>query len=48
MLVKKFDASVAAHFSPLQAERIKLLFADRAKLEAMPVHEFVSTMVKNH
>ena len=47
VLVRKFDASVAAHFSPLQAERIRALFADRAKLDAMPVHEFVSAMVKN-
>jgi 2-methylcitrate dehydratase len=46
MLVKKFEASVAGHFSPAQADMIKAVFADRAKLEAMPVHEFVSAMVK--
>ena len=48
LLVKKFQDSVAAHFPPAQAENITTLFADRARLEAMPVHEFVSTMVRNH
>jgi 2-methylcitrate dehydratase len=48
VLVKKFEASTAAHFSPAQTGKIKALFANRAKLEAMPVHEFVSVMVKNH
>jgi 2-methylcitrate dehydratase len=48
VLVKKFEASVMAHFSPLQVERIKTLFADRATLEATPVHEFVSAMIKNN
>ena len=47
VLKQKFEASVAAHFSPPQAGRIDALFADRAKLEAMPVHEFVAAMVKN-
>jgi len=46
LLVKKFEASVAAHFPAKQAGKIKAVFADRAKLEAMPVHEFVSSMVK--
>ena len=46
LLVKKFEASVAAHFPARQAGKIKAVFADRAKLEAMPVHEFVSSMVK--
>jgi len=45
-LVTKFEASVAAHFAPAQAGRIKAVFTDRARLEAMPVHEFVSVMVK--
>jgi 2-methylcitrate dehydratase len=40
-------ASVAAHFSPQQTGKIAALFADRAKLEALPVHEFVAGMVKN-
>lgn len=47
VLVKKFEASVAAHFSPKQTESIKALFADRAKLEKMPVQEFVAALVKN-
>src|SRR5690348_11497521 len=47
VLVKKFEASVAAHFSPKQTESIKALFADRAKLEAMSVSEFVAALVKN-
>ena len=48
MLVKKFEASVAAHFSVKQTESIKAVFADRAKLENMPVQEFVAALVKNH
>jgi len=47
LLVQKFEASVAGHFSPAQAEKIRAVFADRARLEAMPVHEFVSVMVRN-
>jgi 2-methylcitrate dehydratase len=47
VLVKKFEASVAAHFSPKQTESVKALFADRAKLEQMPVQEFVAGLVKN-
>jgi 2-methylcitrate dehydratase len=47
VLVKKFEASVAAHFGPKQTESIKALFADRARLEQMPVQEFVAGLVKN-
>ena len=47
VLVKKFEASVAAHFSAKQSETIKSLFAERARLERMPVHEFVAGLVKN-
>jgi 2-methylcitrate dehydratase len=47
VLKKKFEASVAAHFSPKQTESIKALFADRARLEQMAVNEFVSGLVKN-
>jgi 2-methylcitrate dehydratase len=46
LLVRKFEASVAGHFSPPQAQKIRAAFAERAKLEVMPVHEFVSVMVK--
>jgi 2-methylcitrate dehydratase len=47
VLVKKFEASVAQHFAPRQTESIKALFADRARLEQMPVQEFVAGLVKN-
>ena len=46
VLEQKFEASVAAHFSPQQTGKIAALFADRAKLDAMPVHEFVAVMAK--
>jgi 2-methylcitrate dehydratase len=44
-LVKKFEASVAAHFNPRQAESIKAMFADPRALAAMPVSEFVAGLV---
>jgi 2-methylcitrate dehydratase len=47
LLKEKFALSVAAHFAAAQTAKITALFADRAKLEAMPVHELVATMVKN-
>jgi 2-methylcitrate dehydratase len=47
ILVKKFEASVAAHFEPKQAALIQATFADKRKLLGMPVNEFVATMVKN-
>jgi 2-methylcitrate dehydratase len=47
VLMKKFEASVAAHFTPKQTESIKALFADRGRLEQMPVQEFVAGLVKN-
>src|ERR1700723_3432062 len=45
VLVKKFEASVAAHFNPGQTESIKAMFADRNSLAAMPVSEFVAMLV---
>ncbi|MEP6883134.1 MAG: bifunctional 2-methylcitrate dehydratase/aconitate hydratase [Gammaproteobacteria bacterium] len=45
VLVKKFEASVAAHFNPKQTESIKSMFADRVALAAMPVSEFVARLV---
>ena len=45
-LLRKFEASVAAHFQSAQAAKIRALFADRGRLEALPVHEFVSAMVR--
>jgi 2-methylcitrate dehydratase len=47
VLVKKFETSVAAHFAPKQTEAIKALFANRAKLEQMPVSEFMACLVRN-
>jgi 2-methylcitrate dehydratase len=47
VLVKKFESSTAAHFASKQTDAIKALFADRAKLEQMPVHEFMAGLVKN-
>jgi hypothetical protein len=35
VLVKKFEASVAAHFAAKQTEAIKKMFADRAALNGV-------------
>ena len=45
VLVKKFEASVAAHFSLKQTESIKAMFKDPGALAAMPVSEFVANVV---
>ena len=45
VLVKKFEASVAAHFGPKQTESIKAMFADRPALAALPVSEFLAKLV---
>jgi 2-methylcitrate dehydratase len=45
VLVKKFEASVAAHFGRTQTESIKTMFVDRDALAAMPVSEFVARLV---
>jgi len=47
VLVKKFESSVAAHFPAKQTESIKALFANRERLEQLPVHEFVAGLIKN-
>lgn len=47
VLVTKFETAVAAHFSAKQTEAIKAMFANRARLEKMPVQEFVAGLVKN-
>jgi 2-methylcitrate dehydratase len=46
VLLQKFEASVDAHFDKPQAEKIKSVFCDRARLEGLPVDDFVSIMVK--
>jgi 2-methylcitrate dehydratase len=45
VLVKKFEASVAAHFAAKQTEAIKKMFADRAALLALPASDFMAQMV---
>src|SRR5712675_1536916 len=45
VLVKKFEASIAAHFGPKQTESIKAMFVNRGALAAMPVSEFVAKLV---
>jgi 2-methylcitrate dehydratase len=47
VLVKKFEASVDAHFSAKQAQRIKSLFATPQDLDAVPVNELMAAMVTN-
>jgi 2-methylcitrate dehydratase len=43
----RFAASVMAHFPAAQAGRITAMFAERAKLEALPVNELVSMTGRN-
>ena len=45
VLVKKFEASVAAHFGAKQTEIIKKAFADQAALMLIPVSDFVAKLV---
>jgi 2-methylcitrate dehydratase len=45
VLVRKFEASVAAHFQPRQSESIKAMFDDKSALAAMPVSDFVAKLV---
>ena len=47
VLVKKFEASVDAHFSAKQAEKIKALFGKREQLDSMPINELMSALVTN-
>ncbi len=47
VLVKKFEASVDAHFPPKQSESIKRMFAEPRRLDALPVNEFMAGLVKN-
>ena len=43
----RFGACVTAHFPVVQAGKIAVIFANRAKLEALPVNELVSMTVRN-
>jgi 2-methylcitrate dehydratase len=45
VLVRKFEQSVAAHFSAPQTRKIQQLFANRKQLQGMLVSDFVTQMV---
>jgi 2-methylcitrate dehydratase len=47
VLVKKFEASVDAHFGAKQAQAIKTLFSKRSELDALPVNELMAALVTN-
>ena len=47
VLVRKFEASVGAHFPAKQSARIQAVFSDATKLPDLPVNEFVAAMVTN-
>jgi 2-methylcitrate dehydratase len=47
VLVRKWEASVDAYYSEKQAERVKALFVDSIKLDAMSVSEFMAALVTN-
>ncbi len=46
LLQHKAHAAFAGHYGAAKADQLMALFADRTKLEAMPVHEFVSAFSK--
>ena len=45
LLREKAEAAFSSHFGPARATELVGLFADRARLEAMPVHEFMTAFV---
>ena len=45
LLQEKFALGVRAHYGAEQADQILALFADRARLEAQPVHELMGALV---
>jgi 2-methylcitrate dehydratase len=47
LLVKKFEASVAAHFPAKRAALVQTLFASPAKLDTTSVNEFMAALVTN-
>ena len=46
VLQQKAHAAFAAHYGAEKAAKLMELFANRDRLEAMPVHEFVNAFVK--
>ena len=47
VLVRKFESSLAEVFPAAQCERIKALFADPARVDALPVDRFVAAFIRN-
>ncbi len=47
LLLEKFRSAVARRFPQRQSERIQSLFADPARLEALPVNELMAALVAN-
>jgi 2-methylcitrate dehydratase len=47
LLRRKFESAVADHFGAAQAMRIVQLFADRERLEAMPVSELMALLSRH-
>jgi len=45
VLIKKADSAFTAHYRAAKAKQLMSLFENRAKLEAMPVHELVASFV---
>ena len=46
VLVRKFESSVEAHYDGAQSRAIRGLFRDVGQLDAMPVQEFVTALVR--
>jgi 2-methylcitrate dehydratase PrpD len=46
LLVEKARAALAGHFGAARADEIVGLFADRARLEQLPVHQLAELLVK--
>ena len=47
LLVQKFEQSAAALYAPKQLPRVTALFADAARVDALPVQEFMAALVRN-
>ncbi|MGH8148836.1 MAG: bifunctional 2-methylcitrate dehydratase/aconitate hydratase [Steroidobacteraceae bacterium] len=47
LLQAKFEASVAARFPARQSESIRALFADPARLEALPINDLMAALASN-
>ena len=44
LLKAKASAALAGHFGHARAQEIMLLFSERARVEALPVHEFMGLL----